>query len=233
MQKYSLNENYFSIIDDEHKAYWLGFIYADGSLSKTAPQCSGKNRLQIMLSASDICILKAFKKDLEFTGPIHTKKYDNVFCKDGFDCCYIHINSRPLCIDLEKLGMKDSQRYYMPKNLPQQYVRDFIRGYFDGDGCISVYEYDNKCKYNTYHRKVREFSITTQESIILQFKDIFEKECNVSKKVKIKTYKRTSKAVTLRYGGKDDVIALYHYLYDGATIYLQRKYDNFQKVLLQ
>ena len=56
---------------------------------------------------------------------------------------------------------------------------------------------------------------------------------SITKKVKIKTYKRTSKAVTLRYGGKDDVIALYHYLYDGATIYLQRKYDNFQKVLLQ
>lgn len=233
MQKYSLNENYFAVINDEHKAYWLGFLYADGSLVKTAPQCSGKNRLQIVLSASDICILEALKKDLEFTGPIHVKKYDNVFKENGFDCCYIHVNSRPLCIDLENLGMNENQRYYMPKNLPQQYIRDFIRGYFDGDGCISVYEYDNKCKYNTYHRKVREFSITTQESIILQFKEIFEKECNVSKKVKIKRYKRTNKAVTLRYGGKADVTALYHYLYDGATIYLQRKYDNFQKVLLQ
>ena len=45
MQKYSLNDDYFSVIDNEHKAYWLGFLYADGSLSKTAPRCSGHNRI--------------------------------------------------------------------------------------------------------------------------------------------------------------------------------------------
>ena len=30
------NENYFDIIDDEHKAYWLGFLYADGYVSKNS-----------------------------------------------------------------------------------------------------------------------------------------------------------------------------------------------------
>lgn len=231
MQKYSLDENYFEVINTEHKAYWLGFLYADGSLTQTTSSCSGKNRVQIMLSIKDKCILEDFKKDLNYTGPILEKKYNNSFSQDGAECCYMHINSRKICIDLENLGFVNN-RYFMP-NIPQDLVRHFIRGYFDGDGCISVYEYDNKGKYNTYHRKVREFSITTQEPIILQFKSIFEKECNVSKKVSIKRYKRTSKAVSLRYGGKNDVIALYHYLYDNSTIYLKRKYDNFQQVLLQ
>ena len=29
-KKYNVDENYFSIIDNEYKAYWLGFLYADG-----------------------------------------------------------------------------------------------------------------------------------------------------------------------------------------------------------
>ena len=30
---YTLNEDFFSEIDNEIKAYWLGFIYADGNIS--------------------------------------------------------------------------------------------------------------------------------------------------------------------------------------------------------
>lgn len=32
-RKYTINENYFKNIDTEEKAYWLGFIYADGYIS--------------------------------------------------------------------------------------------------------------------------------------------------------------------------------------------------------
>ena len=30
MSEYNYNEKYFETIDSEHKAYWLGFLYADG-----------------------------------------------------------------------------------------------------------------------------------------------------------------------------------------------------------
>jgi hypothetical protein len=29
-QKYKINEDFFQEIDTEEKAYWLGFLYADG-----------------------------------------------------------------------------------------------------------------------------------------------------------------------------------------------------------
>lgn len=232
MQKYSLDENYFENIDKEHKAYWLGFIMADGSLSKTAPGCNSYNRLQMVLSETDIEILEKLKNDLQSTSPIRIRKY-----KTGYETnsavCYLHINSTKMCKDLEVLGMGLKENRYMSQNIPQKYIRDFIRGYFDGDGCISVFDTINKVNGKEYPRKCREFSITSPESILLVFKAIFEKECGVSKKVALKKYKRTTKAVSLRYGGKADVIALYHYLYDNATIYLQRKYNNFQRVLLQ
>ena len=33
--KYTYQQNYFENIDSEHKAYWLGFFYADGYVNKT------------------------------------------------------------------------------------------------------------------------------------------------------------------------------------------------------
>ena len=185
-----------------------------------------------MLSDKDKCILEDFKKDLKYDGPIHEAQYNNSFREDTkVPVCYMYINSRKMCIDLESLGYI-SNRTSMPPISPQL-EKHFIRGYFDGDGCISVYDSKqpshNKKKYYDVQRA--EFSITTQEEILIQFRDIFEKECNVSKGIKLKRSKRTSKAVSLRYGGRQQIISLYHYLYDDATIYLQRKYDNFQNVL--
>lgn len=34
LRKYSLNESYFEKIDSEEKAYFLGFLFSDGSVSK-------------------------------------------------------------------------------------------------------------------------------------------------------------------------------------------------------
>lgn len=46
-RKHTLNEKYFDKIDTEHKAYWLGFLWADGSISKTATRCADYNRLTL------------------------------------------------------------------------------------------------------------------------------------------------------------------------------------------
>ena len=39
-----INENVFDVIDTEEKAYWLGFIFADGNISSTG------NKLEMNLS---------------------------------------------------------------------------------------------------------------------------------------------------------------------------------------
>lgn len=45
-RKYKFDENFFENIDTEEKAYWLGFIYADGAVFKRT--------LSIRLSTKDI-----------------------------------------------------------------------------------------------------------------------------------------------------------------------------------
>ena len=56
LRKYDVNQNYFDIIDTQNKAYFLGFLYADGNVSKD------NNNIQIALQARDLHILESFKK---------------------------------------------------------------------------------------------------------------------------------------------------------------------------
>ena len=68
--RYSLNERYFDDIDTENKAYWLGFIAADGCVVTK----KGRRHLYIELSNKDRCHIEEFRKDIEFNGPIYEIK---------------------------------------------------------------------------------------------------------------------------------------------------------------
>ena len=60
-RKYNVNDNYFDVIDNQNKAYILGFLYADG--------CNYKNGyFKIDLQEEDKNMLEVFKKELNFEG---------------------------------------------------------------------------------------------------------------------------------------------------------------------
>lgn len=75
-----INSNYFSVIDSPEKAYWLGFLYTDGSVDHYGK--TGRIRLQ--LQEQDIEILEQFKADL------------NLDCKIIYD-----VRSNSTCCSVE------------------------------------------------------------------------------------------------------------------------------------
>lgn len=213
-RKHNLDENYFKEIDSEEKAYWLGFIWADGGLSKTAKRCSDYNRLTLAQHESRIAHLEKFRKAINTNYAIKPQPKNIVS---------IDINSIPFCNNLIKLGYgKKEHRTNIPK-MPKQLISHFIRGYFDGDGCLSIYEQI----INKYVIHRQEWSLTGNSEFLNNIAEILQNEVGVSSTVKIKTYKRTDKAVTLRYGKIADIANLYHYLYDNASIYLNEKREKF------
>lgn len=221
-RKHKVNHEYFDKIDSEEKAYWIGFLWADGSLSKTSKRCLEKNRLAVAQTTKDINQLIMLKKALNSDSIIKTKTVNNNYAKEK-SISTLTINSTYLCKTLEAHGMsKKETRTDIPK-MPKTLIRHFIRGYFDGDGCLSIYE-QHVCKY-TINRQ--EFSLTGNEPLLLKIQSIFEENTNVSKNIQIKNYKRTKKAVSLRYGGKVSVQAIFEYLYKNATVYNENKYNKF------
>lgn len=218
-RRHSLNTHFFDTIHDEDQAYWLGFLWADGSWSKTATRCSGPNRLNLSQKLSEVNHLRLFLKTIEADYSI---RQINSGYGSG-SAMTVNINSRPLCVSLERLGFaRKDQRIHIPP-IPSSLLHHFVRGYFDGDGCLSVYQ---QTIGNTIINR-QEWSLTGHPEFIANIRQLIEQNVDVSQRVKIKTYKRTDKAVTLRYGKKSDIFALHDYMYRDATVYLDSKYQQF------
>ena len=129
---YVLDENFFSQWSPD-MAYVLGFWWADGCMKD-------HRRFSIYQHQKDSYLLYNILDVMGSNYPVHNDKRH---------CCYIEISSFKLCNDIVNLGgtTKKSLTIQFP-NVPEIYLRDFIRGLFDGDGCIT---YDkNSKKYMSY-----------------------------------------------------------------------------------
>ena len=113
--------NFFSIIDTEEKAYWLGFLAADGNVGSNNPVVS------IHLSLTDVDHLSKIRQSLQSTHPI--KIYNK--------SCYFTIRSKILTDDLKQYGIVPRKdRIVRAPQIDTFFVRHFWRGVIDGDGCL-------------------------------------------------------------------------------------------------
>lgn len=130
---YPRNSLFFEKIDTPTKAYWLGFLYADGYVN------TKNNIIRINLKRTDEEHLRKFLKAIEAS---NTKvKYATKMDGDAvYEGCYVTICDKQLAADLEQLGcvQKKSLKLTFPseQQVPQELLSHFIRGYFDGDGSI-------------------------------------------------------------------------------------------------
>lgn len=207
--KTSCNEDYFESIDTEDKAYFLGLLMADG--------CNTKKNITI--SSIDIDILYKFKEFSSFTGKIY--KYqpkEEATAKKLFGV--MMIPSIKWCNDLSKLGVVPNKTHktYFP-TIPKNLERHFIRGVFDGDGCIGLYKTGNH------------FSILGNDLLINSINNIFYEECNVTKKELYYSNSKNKNIVYLQYNRKKDLIKILNFLYKDSTIYLDRKFKKAVEII--
>lgn len=211
-KKYHYNEDYFKEIDTENKAYWLGFIYADGCINNI----KNSKSLEIILTHSDKQHLYKFIKDID--GSNEQVKDKNVNLKGKvYPSCRVVVSSTNMCDDLISNGVtsRKSLTKEFPKHLRKDLVRHFIRGYFDGNGCI-----------NTSGNR-RRISITSNEQFLKSLINIF-KELGVTPTKIIKD--KRSKAKSYEKGG-EGALKILSYIYSDSNIYLERKYAKANAVL--
>lgn len=222
MRKHYFNEDFFENIDTEEKAYWLGFISADGNVCKTS-KVYNSWRISINLNQIDHNHLEKFKKsiesnDIEINDYIHKGSFSNI---NGSKMSKISVNSYKMCNDLIKLGVTPNKSYSieMP-NIREDLIRHYLRGYFDGDGCYYYKKYPNRVRYS--------FEVVGMSEIILsQFKNILSLV-----DIKLNIYKRDrNNSIRLMTSSKNEIIKLIHYLYDDCNIYLDRKYEKINDIL--
>lgn len=135
-----IDDAYFSNIKTEHQAYWLGFIAADGSV-QNKPK---KRLLSVCLSVKDEGHLMRFRDDIKSTHSLYYSHRTTPFGK----CRSVQLDlpSARLVQDLVELGVVPRKTSSLkPPSLDPAFIRHWIRGYFDGDGCVrTVYPNGNK-----------------------------------------------------------------------------------------
>lgn len=133
LRTYSLDENVFETIDTEEKAYWLGFLYADGYVS------DAKNDIEIGLAKKDMAHLEKAKLFFDTDRPLH-KKTKRTGEKEYVGYRLI-ITSQKLKTDLINKGCVNKKslilKFPTEKQVPKTLLPHFVRGYFDGDGSVT------------------------------------------------------------------------------------------------
>lgn len=212
--KYNINSNFFQNIDNEEKAYWLGFLYADGSISQKG------NYITLVLAIKDANHVLKFKRSLEADNPIVNiisgKKIG------GFPQTCLRIGDKKLHNDLIKAGCIPNKslilEYPSESILPRTLERHFIRGYLDGDGSIGIY------------RDKPRIRIEGTKEFLNSIFNVLQKNLNVSKHNFTKRHNNNSNNYTLTFGGKNNVINVLNYLYKDSMIALDRKYGKYLDV---
>lgn len=194
--KLNVDEYYFRSIDSDDKAYFLGLMYADGSVSK--------NTFYLKLKDEDI--LQKFKYYLKTDVDIKFRNNSYI----------LQISRKSMCEDLIKHGcfINKTKTIEFP-NIKQCFLKHFIRGFFDGDGCLIL----NK---HTCHNCL---NFTSGSYKFLQ---------QLQEKLKIVALtnggisKETNHEVWhLRYGGKQVKIILDWLYEDSSNLYIKRKYNKY------
>jgi intron-encoded putative endonuclease len=219
--RYTLNEDYFENIDSPEKSYWLGMIASDGCITETN---------YIVLALNDTDVLEKFKEDIEYTGEI----YLTVHRWDGYErnpTYRINFSSKKMCNDLRNAGIHEKKSLTfndIPEILPKEYIRDFIRGYFDGDGCIRTGKTISHWRNKRYEYITWAANIIATSKMCIKLKEILDKELNYNCPI------HTSKTLGMEYTciyGQQTLKKFYEYMYKDATRYMLRKYNKWQEFL--
>lgn len=216
--------NYFNSINSSTKAYWLGFIMADGANSKGS--------LEIRLSTKDLDHLKQFVNDVEWNGSIITgtaicniSKYNTLH-----EWCMVNIRSNSMINDLNKYGIINNKtgKESFP-DIKEEYYKDFIRGYFDGDGCYTYFYRMNKGKYKTLNSSIK--IVCANKEFLIKIKEILIKYANI---LESKIYIVSSKSIySLEICSNNSIELFYNYIYPKyCRRYLKRKKDKFIEPLV-
>jgi intein-encoded DNA endonuclease-like protein len=209
---YYCNFDFFEKMDCEEKAYWVGFIAADGAVVVRQNQSS----LTISLSSKDRNHLEKFKKSIESEHKIRDYK------TNGFDVSSISISNRKLVKDLKQYNIIQNKSlvYSMPENVPDDLLNHFIRGYMDGDGY--VVNWKRKNRNNIKELKVG-FCGTTE------FLEDLKSCINTNLDLTVGCIYKTSNSpiFCLEYTGVKTSLLIKDYLYNNASKFMQRKLDKF------
>lgn len=220
--KYNYNKEFFKYIDTEEKSYWLGFIYADGYVWQTP----NNSELGIELNINDKKHLQKFNKSIE--GNIEVSERSRLHKDWGkvYDTCLIRLYNKNIVDDLINLGViqNKSETIEIP-DIPKEFMPHFLRGYFDGDGCVCL----NK------QRQCHQFDYCgVSLKMLEQIRVFLFEECGINSYISKEpdSERSTIQCYRLYIKGMGNAYKFGLFLYKDANMYLDRKKIIFNNITI-
>lgn len=215
MKRKKFNEDYFEVIDTPEKAYFLGFIFADGCLIDNPKEY--RYKLAIKIHNKDEDILERFISLLDSEVEVWRSK--------NRDISEVGFSSKKMINDLKNIGIHQNKTYTIeyPK-IDEKLERHFLRGYFDGDGCIRINE-DKRDQSKRGDLRIVGGSVKFIETLNERMGKLFGVNVNKLYGPKNKQYKFVG------WAGMSDIEQIYNGFYSDTDLFLVRKKIIFDEVI--
>lgn len=226
--KENIDDIFFDEINTEEKAYMLGYYYADGT-------CNDKSyNITMSQTKEDSYIIELFKKLSPYTKITETKEcYNRTNGHISKPMLSISINSKHMVETMTNYGIGKNKTYRTVTDfsfVPKEFMIHFIRGYFDGDGCVSVTNGIRKIKGREYKYHNYTWSIISHNKEPLCFiKNFLEENYEIYSNVIQE--KRGNYLILIN--RKNDFFKFRDILYQNAEFFLSRKkekYYSYEKI---
>jgi len=194
--------DYFAGVLSERPAYFLGLLLADGYLTRSG--------VGIDLQPLDLHILETLRDEIVPDGII--RKYASVGGYKAHDKHRLLICCPDIRRDLVGLGVIEHKSLHLSlvPHVPAEVFPHFVRGYIDGNGCITRADVGN-------HVRVR-FSIRGNEPFL----------CALQKMLPGKWYLTPDGVCSqLSTSTHTDAVLVGKWLYRDASVFLVRKFEKF------
>ena len=208
-RKYDINEHFLDNINEEFPAYFLGLMYADGTVSKKTQSSS------VALVESDKEILQLLSNYIQPTKPLSDRKQNR-----GENLKSLTINSKKFKNRLIELGCIPNKTYSLkwPTYINDNGIKHFLRGYFDGDGCFYV---------NKNNASDVCFNITGYKDIINSLKIFLEENLKINCSIRTASKTGHKDIMSLNVYGARQVEMIGNFIYSNFNIALKRKYQKY------
>lgn len=219
--------DYFSNIDTYSKAYILGFIAADGCLTKS--NNSKSYYLTITLKHDDKSVLEFIKSEIQNEHRIYEIKRQSSFDKSKIiNHVRFTISHPQITQDLINLGIVPNKTLIMDNiinNIPYHLRNAFIIGYFDGDGSVSKLSSKGGGKYVKSCDCIKTYS-SNNLSISIRGTNKFLNGICEHLNIDNKFIRQYDSIPTLTFANKKDILKFFK-CYKNLDFYLERKHNVF------
>jgi hypothetical protein len=207
VRKHEIDEKYFDTLSVNHKLYFLGYMFADGYVNS-------KGTVQLQLHIKDIEILTKFNT-LISKGTNLVKILKNNMVR-------FEVSSKYMVSTLAGHGCTQGKTFTLkfPHVENGNLVSHFLRGYFDGDGCV------------TFNKNCAEFNILGTENFCTSYKELLLSKVDDSIKISISLHGKNKSIYRLRILSTKHIIKVLEYLYkDCDEFFLKRKYEKYIQLI--